>query len=97
MLNNVQKLRAVLLYITASLICLSALLLVLSGFINPARGRGWQAIGFAALYVPLSVFFFVRARRLQVHTHRVMNGLCLRCGYDTRATPERCPECGTSR
>jgi hypothetical protein len=44
-------------------------------------GPSFRAIGLA------------RARRARMREAR---GLCARCGYDLRATPEHCPECGSA-
>jgi hypothetical protein len=49
-------------------------------------------IPFLLTLLPLTPFILRRIRRL---IPRRVPGLCARCGYDLRATPGRCPECGT--
>jgi hypothetical protein len=52
----------------------------------------YWALALLFVVLPLAYFPTLLLRRF---TRRQDNRLCRKCGYDLRATPSRCPECGT--
>ena len=73
------------LYILAALVGFLLVAFVLVATLVPlARGA-------ASLLIPL----LRPLRPSRSHRGIFPAGVCSQCGYDLRATPERCPECGT--
>jgi hypothetical protein len=66
---------------------------------QPARpGSPATTVGEIGIYYPIvllalvTFIFLIDAFRRRNH----VSGRCSVCGYDLRATPDRCPECGTT-
>jgi hypothetical protein len=59
------------------------------GIIAPS----WFVVGISAIPPGLAYLVWRRRRRAQLRLER---GQCVRCGYDLRESPERCPECGAA-
>jgi hypothetical protein len=51
---------------------------------------------FALLLALLPVGELLLYRRRRLRSRRTSGGLCAVCGYDLRATPQKCPECGAT-
>jgi hypothetical protein len=55
-----------------------------------------HAAATAAAGLPPALWIAAAVHRLARRRRRKINGLCAGCGYDLRATPGRCPECGSA-
>jgi hypothetical protein len=60
-----------------------------------AATKNIAGVIYMAIFDAAIVAAVVYRWRLKRRLARLLSGKCIECGYDLRATPDRCPECGT--
>ena len=48
------------------------------------------------IILPIGILLGTKIKRVLRLRQRVRSGLCVHCGYDLRASSDRCPECGSA-
>jgi hypothetical protein len=73
------------------------LMLTVAGIVCAALVPVLQSLWLALPALGFVIWAYVDRRILLRRFRRHFRGQCLKCGYDLRATPDCCPECGAAR